>query len=134
MKRCRHGLLIGEPLLFLGGEAVQQEDGVIHRHCQLNDRRDTMGEEGDLPKDDIGAHVEDNGDAHGEQEQYRLKPGGGCDRQYRKDHHNTGCHDHRHLPGDTLLQGFVFDGGAAVMALLPQQFLHGIDGFIGAGV
>lgn len=56
-------LLIGEPLLFLGSEAVQQEDGVIHRHCQLNDRRDTMGEEGDLPKDDIGAHVEDNGEA-----------------------------------------------------------------------
>lgn len=24
--------------------------------------------------------------------------------------------------------------GPAVMALLPQQFLHGIDGFIGAGV
>ena len=38
MERCRHGLLIGEPLLFLGSEAVQQEDGVVQLLLQLFDR------------------------------------------------------------------------------------------------
>ena len=121
VKRCRHGLLVRKALLFLGGEAVQQEDGVIHRHRQLDHRCNAVGEEGDPPEDDVGAHIEDNGDPHSEQEQHRFKPGGRRQGQYSKNDHYTGCHDHRHLAGDTLLEGLVVDGRAAVMSFFSSS-------------
>ena len=70
--RChgfRHGvpdILVLHLLLFI---APVEEDGIVHGHRQLQNSRDRLGDIGDLPEDDVGAHVIDYGEADAGEEQ-----------------------------------------------------------------
>ena len=64
---CAHHGLLG----FL--VAVPQEDGIVHRHAQLKHGGERLGDVGDLPEEEVGAHVEQDRHADGRHEQHRQQ-------------------------------------------------------------
>ena len=52
-----HGFLVGGGVFFFLLVAVEQEDGKIHRHAQLQHRRQCFGDEADVLQKEVGAKV-----------------------------------------------------------------------------
>ena len=74
-----HGLADGGHHSFLVGGAeflfllitVEQEDGKVHRHAQLQHRGKRLGDVADLTQEDVGAKVVRNGEQQAQHEQHR---------------------------------------------------------------
>ena len=96
--------LTGGQGLVLLLEAVAEDDRVVQRQRQLEDARDRVGDEGDLPQQEVAAHVEHHG-AHKRQAQHGdLRVGLGGQDQHRHDDDRHDNHDDAHLRGDDLRQ------------------------------
>ena len=79
-----HGVLAGGVGGLGGLVAVQQEDGVVHRDAQLQDRHQRLGDVGDLAQEHVGAHVVHDGHADGGQEDERQHEGRGGQHQHQQ--------------------------------------------------
>lgn len=106
-ERLLHGahhclvLIRAGTLFFL--EPVQQKDGEIHRHAQLEHRGQSLGDVADLPQKDIGAKVVDNGEYHAQHEDE------GYNRFFHAEeqHHQTRPYGTQDVDGHFLVyQGF----------------------------
>ena len=95
-----HGLFGLDAVCFFAGERMQQEDGIVHRAGQLQDRTDRIGHERDLPEKQVGAHADDDGNAHDQQKQGRFKPRSRGNHQNEEDDHNGQRHNARDLAVD----------------------------------
>ena len=128
-ERLLHGahhclvLIRAGTLFFL--EPVQQKDGEIHRHAQLEHRGQSLGDVADLPQKDIGAKVVDNGEYHAQHEDE------GYNRFFHAEeqHHQTRPHGTQDVDGHFLVyQGFCVlqnGGHSADEAVLAQDILDG---------
>ena len=115
-----HGLLVGRAQLLFFLIAVQQEDGEVHRHTQLQHRGKRLGDVADLTQEDVGAKVVRNGEQQAQHEQHRRD--GALQRE--EQHQHTGTHSaqdvQRHFFIDQRLGILQNDAHAAEEAVLAQ--------------
>ncbi len=72
----RHGFLVCHARLRLFLLVpVEKEDGIVHRHRQLQDQRQGFGDVGNLPQENIGSHVVDDRERDTQQEHEGCHPG-----------------------------------------------------------
>ena len=91
-----HGTLHARRAPTLGRERVQQEDGVVQRHRQLQDGAHRERDERNLTQHDVRTHVDENGNADGGDEQQRLDPRRGGQHEQQDD---DGHEDERRAAG-----------------------------------
>ena len=115
-------------------EGVQQEDGVVHRAGQLQHRTNGVGQERNLAEDDVRAHVDEDCNAEHGQEQHRLKPRGGRDRQNDVNNDDGQCHN----TGDLFVNGRAEVGirysGACYQTFVTDDvfnLMHRLVGLVG---
>ena len=76
---------------------MEQEDGVVERHCQLQDGAHRIRDERHFAQHDVGAHVEHDGHADGRDEQHRLDPRERGEHQQKQDGGHDDGHGAQHL-------------------------------------
>ena len=107
---------------------MEQEDGEVHRHTQLQHRRKRLGDVADLTQEDVGAKVVRNGEQQAQHEQHRRD--GALQRE--EQHQHTGTHSaqdvQRHLFIDQCLGILQDDAHAAKVAVVPQHLFDLLDG------
>ena len=112
---------------------MQQEDGEVHGHTQLQHRGQRLGDVGDLPQKPVAAEVVENGEGDAGHEQQRR--GGLLDTEEQQNQAAShGAEDvQRHLPVDEVF-GVGEDGRhAADKAVFVQQGFDLVDGLHGGG-
>ena len=125
-----HGLADGVlHRLFVGGTggffllvAVEQEDGKIHRHAQLQDCRQRLGNETDLPQKNIRAKVIHQREEQPQHEEEGREPAFQREEEHQQTPRHGAEHIQGHLPHDQLLGVAQDDADAAEEAVLPQYF------------
>src|SRR5699024_3355853 len=112
------------------GEPVDQKDRVVQRDGQLQDAAGGAGDKGDLPEDQVGAVVDEDGGPHPQHDQDRFGPAGGGQPQDEKDVEDGHGGDlgHFHHGGVGGRRGGHRRAGQC--AGVPQQ---GVDGGHGLG-
>ena len=124
-----HGLFVGGTELLFLVVAVEQEDGEVHRHAQLQNSRQRRGDKADLTEENIRAKVIDQREEQPQHEQKRREPAF----QREEQHQQTAAHGAEHIPGhlahDQLFGVAQDDADAAEEAVLPEYLLdlgHGL--------
>ena len=87
----QNGIAFGCLVTLLLTIAIEQHDAVVEREHHLQDRSDIVGGDADAGQQGIGAHVEQDGNAGGEEYDKRLDPRLRHDNQYDQD--ERGCDD-----------------------------------------
>ena len=105
--------------LFVIG--MHEEDGIVHRQRQLQYGRAGGSYRGDGPhgvaRDDIAAHVEQNGDAERGEEDERFEIGMRGEEQYEKHRHDRDRHENGHVAHRTCHEyARVFRRAAEIIA------------------
>ncbi len=126
--RLGHGLLRVEALPAEFLEPLQQEDGVIHGAGQLENRPGGIGDEADLPKNQVGAHVDENRHPHVEHKKHRLKPGGSGEEKDQKDQGNDDAHHLHHVRAGGEVGVHRLHRGPAHGVIRADDFPDGPDG------
>ena len=123
-----HGFLVGGAEFLFLLITVEQEDGEVHRHAQLQHRGKRLGDVADLTQEDVGAKVVRNGEQQAQHEQHRRD--GALQRE--EQHQHTGTHSaqdvQRHLFIDQRLGILQDDAHAAKVAVVPQHLFDLLDG------
>ena len=123
-----HGFFIIRAQLFFFLIAVQQEDGEVHRHAQLQHGGQCFGDVADLAQEDVGAEVVRDGEQQAQHEQQR---GDGAF-QREEQHQQAGTHGdqdvERHFLVDQCFGVLQDDAHAAEEAVLAQQRFDLADG------
>ena len=107
---------------------MDQKDGIVHGNSQLQNCRHAVRQKRNLPQKNIRPLIDDNGNPHDGEIEHRLKPGIGGYAQDHEDHDHSQRQDHGHLSRYILLQGLVLNSHSSEVSLVPQDFLHLIDG------
>ena len=132
-----HCLLVGAAQLLFFLVAMQQEDGEVHGHAQLQQRGQRLGNVADLPQKDVGTKVVRNGEQKSDHKQQRR------DRAFQREEQDRQAGAHctqdiqRHLLIDQRLGVLQDHAHAAKEAILAQHLFdlcHGVHGLLaGAG-
>ena len=131
-----HGLLVVGTVLELLVVAVPQEDGVVHGHRQLQHRGQRHGDEGDLPQQQIGAHVVEYRHADGSHEHQRHQEA------VQQQHHGQYGQPHGdgHVDGLLVLANILqvqhhggHAGNEALLAANTPDLLEGLHGTVFGG-
>ena len=106
---------------------MQQEDGVVQRHRQLQDGRDGERDVGHLAQKDVRTHVEQHRHTDSQQEEHRLDPRGGGEHEYQKDERHQDGERVGHLAaGHGLGLGRVH-GLAGCAAVFAHDVVDGLE-------
>ena len=89
-----HGVFSIFVCLTAFGKALDQKYGIVQRYGQLQDIARSVGDEGNLAKDQIASGIDDDGHTQTEQYKDRFCKGGCGQDQYQKDKNNG---DHRNF-------------------------------------
>ena len=117
------GRAVVRGVLPLLQEAVQQDDGVVDGQGQLQDHGHRVGDEGDLPKDKVGALVQHGRRNKGDQQHGHLGIGPGGEQQHNDDNDGGHRQNDPHLAVQRLRLGVAHVGGdGGVIGL--QQLLY----------
>ena len=135
---ARHGLVLVGLGLLPATVAVKQHDAVINGQSQLQNGGHGVGDVGDLTKDGVGAHVEQDGNARSQEQNKGLQPGLGGEEHDGHHQAKGNAHDDGDLPLNGLSQVGLFNDRTAVVGLsvegLVQRRLHILDhggGYLG---
>ena len=126
-----HGLVFILNVRALLIVAVPQEDGIVHRHGQLQHGGQRLGDVGNLAQEVVAAQVDHNADADAGQEDQRRQPA------VQQDHHGQARagHSQRYIDGLFLLTQILQighqRGHARDKALLAGQGADLADGVHG---
>ena len=132
-QRFDHGLVrLGRfPSAFL--KAVQQEDGIVQRNCQLQNTSRRVGHERNFAKDQVAAAVDQYGHAQADQHHQRLQPGGGRQHQDKQHERHGGQRNDLDLRYGAGRGYGGRHGGAAHGVVIADQLsnrIHGCDALI----
>ena len=127
LAQCQDAGLPGPGARPLLAETVAEDDGVVDGQGQLQHHGDGVGDERDLPAQEVGALVEDGRRHEGQQQHRDLPVGAGGQQQHRHDDdggdHQNGAHL-RGQGGGLVLPHLRGDGHVVARQGLPDG-VHG---------
>ena len=116
-----HGLP-GLQALPLLGVAVAEDNGIVDGQGQLEHHGHGVGDEGDLPEEEVGPLVHQRRHAEGENHHRDLHIGLGGEEQHQEDDHHGDDHDHLHLGGQAVGGGVAGVTGDVDIVALQEGF------------
>ena len=98
---------------------MAQDDGVVDGQCQLQNDGDRVGDEGDGPAQEVGAHIQKGGGTEGQDQHRHLGIGAGCQGQHHHDDDRCDHQNHTHLTGK--VGGHILSDLGVNVGVVPRQ-------------
>ena len=117
-KCLSHGIFGIHAFIPVSVEGVQQHDGIVNRQSQLQYSADSKSNEGNIREDEIGTHVDDDGNCQHNQQNQRFQPGMRGNQQHDQHHSHGNEHHHGNLISHAALHIKLF-GRSTAHIILP---------------